>query len=778
VRPGDKVTGKITVTHAGKPVKAEVALSAADEGILQLINYATPNPMKTFYASYGLGVDAGTNWNRVARLADPEAGDPDEGGDGGSSLAGQRVRSRFVASAYWAPMLVTDANGEIPFSFVAPDNLTAYRLMAVASDAGARFGSGELRLTVNKPVMAAPALPRFLRSDDAASVGIVIHNNTDHAGTAIVTAKADGATLDSTQQTVQVAANGSARVRFAAKASQNAAATFEFGITLGKERDAVRVTVPIDRPRVIDHRLLVGKQLSNETWSGSLGLGKDVLRKESSLTITIDRTGVGDLAPGLRELVEYPYGCLEQTMSRFIPLVAAKDLATTLDDPSLQGTKANAFIQAGVAKVIRHQQGDGLFSLWPQSQTYPHLSAYALWGLTVAEKSGEKVPPEVFNTGLAAMRAYANQSGAIKPDGDGATIAMAAYVMALRNQPDKALNARLYSARAGLPKWGQAFLLRAMKLAKADGKQIAELKKLVESGVTVENGKGFVKEGTGTDQYHYMNSDIRATAMTLAALLEVDPNSKLVDPLALGLKSARASDGTWVSTQENLWSLVALAEYGRRARTGETTAQVTLGGKQLVKRKVVGAEIATIKVPLDGITTDQLAITVDQAAHVNARVTESRVDAGAAVSKGFAIERKYFDAKGKEAKSFKAGELVTVKLTITNDNAQKWVALVDPIPAGFEVMNPKLASGGTQQQKPNPTAGRGYRNHVNWDHHEMRDDRVQWFADNMYAGTFELSYEARATIDGTFTAMPSTIEAMYQPDIRARTSRTVVTVTK
>ena len=650
-------------------------------------------------------------------------------------------------------MLISDANGEVAFSFVAPDNLTAYRLMAVAADTGARFGAGELRLTINKPVMAAPALPRFLRADDAASVGIVIHNNTDRAGTASVTAKADGATLATTKQTVAVPARGSSRVRFAAKASQNAAATFEFAVALGSESDAVRVTVPIDRPRVIDRRLLVERQLKGETWSGSVTVGKDVLRKESSLAITIDRTGLGDLAPGLRSLVEYPYGCLEQTMSRFVPLVAARDLAKTLDEPSLRGTKANAFVSAGVAKVIRHQQGDGLFSLWPQSETYPHLSAYALWGLTVAEKSGEPVPAEVFTTGLTALRSYANTAGNLKPDGDGATIAMAAYVMALRGQPDRAIEARLFGLRAGLPRWGQAFLLRAMKLSKGAPKQLAELKQLVEAGITLEQGKAFVTERAGSDQYHYMNSDVRATAMTLAALLEVDPTNKLIDPLALGLKSARQADGTWVSTQENLWSLVALADYGRRAKTGETTARVTLGGKEIVKRKLVGAEIATIKLPLDGLASDDLSITVDRMAYVTARVSESRVDAGAAVANGFAIGRTYLDAAGKPATSFKAGELVTVKLAIVNDAARKWVALVDPIPAGFEVLNPKLAAGGTPPT-PNATAGRGYRNSVSWDHQELRDDRVLWFADNMYAGTYELSYQVRATIDGSFSAMP------------------------
>jgi uncharacterized protein YfaS (alpha-2-macroglobulin family) len=778
VRPGEKVSGKIKVTSAGAPVRAEVSLSAADEGVLQLISYATPNPMKTFYAPYVLGVDSGTNWNRVARLADPEAGDPDSGADAGSALNGQRIRSKFVASAFWAPMLVTDERGEIAFSFTAPDNLTAFRLMAVAADAGERFGAGERRLTVNQPLMAQPALPRFLRAGDAASVGVVVHNHTDAAGTATVTAKATGAALDAATRTVALPANGSARVRFAAKASEQASATFEFAVAMGKERDAVRVTLPIDRPRVIDHRLVVERRLGpGEAWTGALGVSADVLRGESALAVTVDRSGLGDLGPSLRSLVEYPYGCLEQTMSRFLPLVAAKDLARTIDDPTLQGAKASQFVRAGLEKVLRHQQGDGLFSLWPQSNTYPHLAAYALWGLTVAQRAGEQVPADVFDRGLAALSGWANGAGNLKPNGDGATIAMAAYVMALRGKPDAALNARLYALREGLPRWGVAFLLRAMKLSKAAPVELAELQRLLTDGIAVADGRAMVSERSIHDHRAYMSSDVRATAMTLAALLEVDPRSPMIDPLAAGLKASRNKAGTWVSTQDNLWALVALAQYGRRSAGGDTTVVITAGGKQLAKQKLVGGGVATVRVALGELAGDDLRISTDHGGVVTARVTEARVDAGTAAEHGFSIARRYTDAAGKEAASFAAGDLVTVRLTVKAHEGRRWVALVDPIPAGFEVVNPKLAAGGAPQPGGGP-ATRSYWHQVTWDHQEMRDDRVLWFADDMRAGTFELEYQARATIDGTFTAMPATIEAMYEPELRARTARAAVTVTK
>jgi uncharacterized protein YfaS (alpha-2-macroglobulin family) len=772
VRPGEQVTGKITVRHAGAPVAAEVSLSVADEGILQLIAYQTPDPMKTFYAPYGLGVDAGTNWNRIARLADPEAGDPDQGGDSASSNDSQRVRSKFVASAFWAPMLVTDGNGEIPFTFTAPDNLTAFRLMAVAADAGDQFGAGDHRLTIAKPLMATPALPRFLRGGDAAAVGVVVHNYTERAGRATVTARATGATLDTGSQVVDVPANGSVRVRFEARASDAAAATFEFAVSLGKERDALRVGIPIDRPRVVEHRLLVDRALTgHDTWSGALATPSDVLSGDSTLTITVDPTGIGDLAPSLRALIEYPYGCLEQTMSRVIPLVAAKDIARTLDDPTLRGSRAEDLIHAGIAKVIRHQQGDGLFSLWPQSQTYPHLAAYALWGLTVAEQAGETVPRDVFDRGITALTAWANEAP-MNPDADAATMAMAAYVMALRHKPNPALTARLYEIRTALPRWGQAFLLRAMALAKADRAQLDDLEKLVTSGLVVNAGQATVHETTPGYEYElYMTSDVRATAMTLAALLEVDPQSPWIEPLVAGLKGARDVEGRWRSTQENLWSLVALAAYGKRLAHTDVTATIRVGDKTFAtKRLAANQPLWTVRARLADLTSDRLEITTDHPAHIAARVAEARLDPGAPSSNGYTLARAYLDATGHPATAFKAGDLITVQLDVTAADHHRWIALVDPLPAGLEAQNPKLASGGAPAASPGETWV--------WAQQNLRDDRIEWFADDVPAGTYRFTYHARATIDGTFTAMPATIEAMYQPDLHARTARTVIRIAK
>jgi alpha-2-macroglobulin len=773
VRPGEPVTGIIRVTHDGKPVSAEVAVSAADEGILQLIAYQTPNPMKTFYATWGLGVDSGTNLNRLARLADPQAADADEGGDT-KAKDSQRVRSRFVSSAFWAPALVTDAKGEAKFSFAAPDNLTAFRVMAVAADQGDRFGSGERRLTISKPLMAQPVLPRFLRSDDVASIGVLVHNYTGAAGTATVTAESKGLTLGATTQTVQVPAGGSARVRFTARTSEEERAQLSFAVSMGAERDAVTVSVPIGKPRVRTTRTLVAQKLEGgAVWNGTLPRGAGVLPKESELTITFDRTGMADLAPSLRYLVEYPYGCLEQTLSKTVPLLAARDLSGALGNAGFDAGRADAFLKAGIAKVIRHQQGDGHFSLWPQSNTYPHLTAMALWGLGEARKSGFDIPDDVFARGLSALGEWAKKPGVIAPNGDGAVLAMTAFLLAERGRPDPGLNARLYELRGELPRWGQAFLLRALAKAKAPRQQVAELKTLLTAAASVADGKALVREKH--EGSYYMNTDVRASAMLLAALLEVAPNDSLVAPLAAGLKAARDPAGQWRNTQDNLWSLLALARYAKATGAGQSTATVTIGDQVLAKKTVKGSETTVIRASLDTLRGDAIKISVEGSGYVTARLTEVKKDGGAAATNGFTVRREYTDSAGKPLTSAPAGSLVNVRVLVEVAKDQAWVALVDPLPAGLEVVNPKLAAGGgsAPSNQPQPK----WWQELTWDNQELRDDRVQWFADRVRAGSYALTYQARATTDGTFLALPAHAEAMYEPEINGRTAMSTFTVT-
>ena len=777
VRPGAPVSGRVVVTRGGKPVQAELSLSVADEGVLQLIAYQTPDPMKTFYATWGLGVDAGTNWNRLARLADPEAGDPDEGGDFSAS-SGPKVRSRFVSSAFWAPALVTDEQGVARFAFDAPDNLTAFRVMAVAADTKDGFGSGEKRLTIDKPLMAVPVLPRFLGAGDTLSVGVLLHNHTGKAGTAKVTAKGNGIVLGEKTQEVALPANGSARVRFAATASHNAAATFEVSATMNGEADALKLDLPIRRPRVTDVATVAEDAGSGKETEVAFTVATKTLRDESELVVSVDRTGMGDLEPSLRYLVEYPYGCLEQTLSRFIPLAKAKDLSKSLGFASLEGTKMDAFVKAGVAKVARHQQGDGHFSLWPQSETHPHLTVYALWGLSEAKKAGASVPEETIARGLEALSGWLNSTGVIGPDNEGATAAMATYVLAVNGKADAGAMQKLYELRGSLPNWGKAFLLRAMIAGKSSSSMIDEVQASLLEAITVENGRARVAESHTADDHYYMTSDTRATAITLGALIDRDPTHAMVAKLVAGLDDMRLSDGRWSNTQDNLWGLIALSDYSRTIASGSGWVTIEAAGKRLARKKLEGAEVVVVRTGLSALEADSITVKADKGVHWTARLVQTSVDDGAAASKGFTVTREYLDAKGNPITKVAAGEMITVRLTVVADAEREWVAMVDPLPAGLEAVNPKLNAGTGDEMTDDSSGDHYYWDPPTWGHTEQRDDEVRWFADSLGRGTHVMTYKARATIDGTFEVPPAAIEAMYEPEVRGRTATTRFQVTK
>ena len=163
-----------------------------------------------------------------------------------------------MATAYWNPALVTAADGTAHVTFTAPDNLTAFRVMAVAADSGERFGSGEKRFAVNKPLQAMPALPRFLTMGDALNATVVVHNNSKAPAKVTVSAAVTGGVhlQGETSQVIDVPANGAAPVVFPAMAEAEGEASFTFQARGGGESDAVLTKLPVERPSTTETTLV------------------------------------------------------------------------------------------------------------------------------------------------------------------------------------------------------------------------------------------------------------------------------------------------------------------------------------------------------------------------------------------------------------------------------------------------------------------------------------------------------------------------------------------
>jgi hypothetical protein len=797
-RPGDPVTATVKVENSdGKPVKAEMALAVADEGVLQIAGYKTPDPLPKFYAPYGLGVESSTTWNRLAKVLSPSDTDPDEGegGDAGGEEAG-RVRNRFMATAYWNPALVTGADGTAKVTFTAPDNLTAFRVMAVAADTGERFGSGEKRFAINKPLQAMPALPRFLTIGDALAAKVMIHNNTKDPVKATVTALVEGAAklTGEPSQPVDVPAGGAKPVIFAVSADADGFADFTFKVTGSGMNDAVKNRLPVLRATTTETSL-VGEGTAKGRVEHAIAMPTKILPGKGDLEVVLDPTGLSRLDEGLAYLVRYPYGCLEQTTSKVVPMLAVSELANSLDLPEVNQGKLKKFVNAGIAKILKHQHDNGGFGLWIGAPVEQHYTAFGLWGLAVAKATGQPVDDAALESGAR----WLSQSLAQDPQdsntgahdmGAAASRAFALYVLAdlhARNigpGADAAMLARLMDRRQTLPRYGRAFLARALFHA---GKREDARNVLDELAAETKSGQGplTVSETDEADLWWYWSSTPRTTAIVLGAFLEIAPSHPIVDRLAEGLLATRQG-GRWENTQENLYSLLALAELSRaRAAAADAKVTVTVGGKTQFSGTLKGSqgsEIRRIRLPLgtlgtiDSVGKGPFVLETDGTpVFYTARIHVTRALDPAATDAGITVKRDYLDAEtGKPIAEAKLGQVVKVRLTIATPESRAHVAVVDHLPAGFEPVLDRF------QQRPDEEVEHWWwmRSTTEWQNRELRDDRIELFTDLLVKGESQHEYLARAMSEGTFQNGGATAEMMYRPTIHGRGQAGHVVVTR
>jgi uncharacterized protein YfaS (alpha-2-macroglobulin family) len=774
-QPGDEVKANVRVTSAsGEPVRAELALAAADEGVLQIVGFKTPDPMAAFYAPFALGVESATTWNRILRKLDPNQDDSEEGGDGGGDEAG-RIRSRFMATAFWAPALVTDQDGRVEVTFKAPDNLTAFRLMAVAADQGSRFGSGEQRFTVAKPLQVIPALPRFLSPGDRMQAAVAVHNNTDEKREIELAATIEGVTVrGNTSRKLTIAAHAYRRAAFNISAQREGNAKLVFRAEAQGLEDAVEVRVPVRRAAAPE-TVMVGEGSTRDRVQHELPAMGPVLPGRGSLDVSLDRSGMGRLSEGLAYLVEYPYGCLEQTTSKVVPMIAISELAKNIHLRGIDAKQARGFVELGVAKILRHQSEDGGFGLWIGAQPEPQYTATGLWGLSVAKAAGFKVDEEAVKKGAAYLRKHAESAGhGNELLGQQGTRAFAAYVLASLGQADHGTLARMFEDRASLPIYGRAFLLRALLTAgRAD-----LAKSLVLELAALVPPAGLIHEVKGELSWCW-SSDVRTTALVLWALNVATPGDARLGQLAEALLASR-DQGRWASTQENVFGLLALSELAKaRSNTGQVTATVRLGERVLAKKAITAKSVEHLSVPLGKLGTGALVITTEGGeVFYSARLRVERPLSADSLDHGIVVERAYIDPETRAPLTeIRLGQQVLVRLSVNSPTHRAHVALVDRLPAGFEPVLERFANADDWRQGRAQPYDPSHWNTL-WQNQELRDDRMQIFADTLAQGISEHAYLVRAASIGTFVAPPATVEAMYEPSVQGRSATGTVEIAK
>ncbi len=837
--PGEETVLDLRLVDAtGEPVAgAELAVVVVDEAILALTNYRLPNPIDIFYtwrsgdvdSRYGRAsiilanpaalagrlsaggavtvqatrvvAEAEEVVMEMAAMAPAPAALDEAAGDGAEPI---RVRTDFNPLALFAPTVRTGADGRAEVTVKLPDNLTRYRVMVVAADQTNRFGQAEANLTARLPLMVRPSPPRFLNFGDRFELPIVVQNQTDEPLTVDVAVRAGNLTLtDGPGRRVTVPANDRVEVRFPAITGLPGTAGVQVAAVAGAFADAATFSFPVYTPATTEAFATYGV-LDEGAVAQAVVAPSNVFPQFGGLEITTSSTALQALTDAVLYLTAYPYECSEQLASRVLAIAALRDVLSAF---SAQGLPGPAELEAAVARDIERLRGlqndDGGFPYWQRGrESIPFHTIHVAHALERAEAKGFAVPAEMKGRALAYLRDIESHYPSYYSKRTRETLsAYALYVRAQMGDTD-ATKARRLLNDAGLENLSLEAVAWLWQTLVDDPGSAAEraaiTRHLNNRAVETPSAANFTTS-YGDDAYLLLASDRRADAVILDALIAGDPANDLIPKVVNGLLAHRTR-GHWGNTQENVFVLLALDRYFQtfEAQTPDFVAGIWLGDTyagshafagRTTERHETTVPMALLMEAAPAGAPEDLILSKDGPGRLyyrlGLRYAPTDLDLPP-LDMGFVVQRSYeaVDDPGDVARledgtwQIKAGARVRVRLTMVADNRRYHVALVDPLPAGLEIINPGLAVAGSIPQDP---ASPDYRQGWWWwgpwyEHQNLRDERAEAFTPLLWEGTYTYTYVARATTPGTFVVPPAKAEEMYAPEVFGRSAADLVIV--
>ena len=810
-RPANDARVRVEVRDAkGLPAVGEVTLWAVDYGVLSLTSFQTPDVLRSVYVRKALQVYTEDNRQRiVSRRAITPKG-TDEGGGGGEARGAGTLRRDFRVLAFWVGSTVTDKDGAATLDIKLPESLSTYRIMAVSADKASRFGWGQSEIRISKPVTLQPAFPRFLAVGDRAVFGSVVTNQLRDGGEAVVTMRSlDPQILrieGAERQRVKVDAGGSAEVRFPAVARTVGRARIQMTVRLNSETDGYEDQIPVEI--LVSPETVAAYGETQASADEKLTMPAGVVPGFGGLSVEMASTAMVGLGEGARYLVEYPYGCAEQKGSRALALLLVSALGDAFTLPGVEPGTLKPRVQAVMDELPSYQCPAGGFAFWPGDCEYPseYLTSYLLHVIRLAGDNGYRVDSAMRDRAYTFLERRLAEPA---PHDEGwwpaylawQTFAVKVLVEGGRNQDSSVTRLLQYVDR--MPVFALAHLVDALATQGDAGPRRAELLRRIENAVLPEGGSAHVEELNDPYLLWYWNSNIRSTAIVLGTLVRhTSAELSRIRPMVRWLLQVR-ENGRWRNTQENAWALEALVDYYRKyeAETPNFTGVASIGSQVVARDTFAGrsTEAVARELPMRELTAripagaartlrfeKQGSGTLFYTARLRYAVDQLFQDG---LDQGFTVERSYAPfVEGQDtasATTFNAGDLVRVLLRVRLTKERRFVAVSDPLPAGFEPVESWFATTASDLARAQVTRELSEREENPWrpwwdrggfDHVERHDDRVLVFATRLSEGVHEFAYIARATTAGTFRTAPAHAEEMYEPEVFGRTATAVIEV--
>ncbi|MBN9501440.1 MAG: hypothetical protein BGO01_01330 [Armatimonadetes bacterium 55-13] len=758
LQPGQTVNYEITTTDLeGKPVAADLSLGVVDESIYAIREDDT-DPYKGFFPRRYINVQTSYSFPEIYL-------------DGGDKAGGNiPIRSKFADTAYWNPEIHTDVNGQARVAVALPDNLTAWRATVVGATDATAVGISTNLITAQKPLMIRLETPAFMVAQDEQTISAIVQNNTGQDSDVTVRINTSGLSLDGSEnQTVRIGNGERKTIEWKATAQKTGVAdvTATAEVTNGAN-DGVKHTIPIKPHGREFQDLESGMVKGTAKFEMVVRDGADA--NTGRLVLSLSPSIATTLVQSLDSLVEYPYGCVEQTMSRFLPAILVdKALAETgLSRPDLHA-KVPGIAADGLARLAKMQHGDGGWGWWEYDNSDPFMTALVLDGLRRAKQAGYPVSEVMLNRGLDwADRRFDSENKKTDRQRD---LVYLCYAMATNGRIENATKRFAFDfSNAG----ASDLALGAMTANMLGPNYVAQRDQLMGK----LKAMAVVAGSTARWEPNRYSWGAENTALALTALVKLQPASELIPKTVRYLMSSRRGEYWW-STRDTAYVLIGMTDYLKQtkelARPGGAFT-VLLNGKELKKIEFTQASLLQpdlqITVPMSGLTSGKNSIEIQQAGNAvcyysaDLRQVVPDEQLGMVVNgSGLTVERKYYRMEArrmedgtmqfvpseKPVTEVHAGDVIKCVLTVRSNKDREFVLVEDPIPSNCHV---------TERDAPYEDESWGWW----WASTVILEDRVSFFARNLETGEKEFSYIMRAEADGKSNALPTRVGNMYDPD--------------
>jgi uncharacterized protein YfaS (alpha-2-macroglobulin family) len=763
ILPRQKLVVPVTIKGLSDGEDAYLTLAAVDEGILQLTDYKSPDPVGYYFGKRRLGVEMRDDYGRLIKPEKAPLGALTEGGDsfGGRPLA--VVPTKTVA--LFSGLVKVGANGVANVPLDIPDFNGELRLVAVAWSAN-KLGEASRPLTVRDPVVAEIVLPRFLAPGDHAAAALNMDNVEGKPGAYVATVKTSGPVGVEGNATLTENLNAGQRVLVPVNLAGNGIGIAGITLTVsGPGGFHVSRGWPIEvrAPQLDVARSETQPLAANASYTANRALVSDIIGSTASVGLTVSAThGYDDIGGLLKWLDKYPYGCIEQTTSRAMPLLVFNDMTDLAGLPKDQALRGR--LQDAIDAVLDMQNFAGNFGMWgPGNDADPWISAYALDFLYQAKDKGYVVPNDALKRGAGWLRSVVNSDSF-----DDATRAYGFYILARAGQVNLS-DLRYFSDTRG-PEWNSAMAAALTGAAAA------------EAGDRSRAAYGFNRARAiiyAAKPNAYPVSDYGSLLRDIsgATALAAESNEAELIPAFLAKSDEVDMRLNTTTTQEKAWMLRAAYELTRQ----HTQLHILVNNQPAQLRANAVRLAPNLQQLASGITLTNKG---DAGVWRTTSVEGTPSAPLPAESSNVTIKKTIWTMTGQPADlaNLKQNDRVLVEISgQMPNNYYRQMGAIDLLPAGLEIETPLSGDDGKVYAWLDPLTAATMT--------DARDDRfVAAFSvgdpnrDEDDKGKpepqplYHLAYVARAVTAGTFVLPAGVVEDMYAPGVHARTEMGSVTI--